>query len=109
MKRFVWVMMQVSILLTGLALATMARAETPAIDSPPEVIELKDIHVRFKVKVFGLARLMGRFERLRGELIGGKDGEGAAVRRSEFGLNTLQHVVSDEVEIIVAMNADAGE
>jgi len=33
----------------------------------------------------------------------------ATIRRSEFGLNTLQHIVSDEVEIIVAMNTDAGE
>jgi len=197
MKRFVWVMMQVSVLLTGLALASVARAETSAIDSQPEVIDLKDIYVRFKVKVFGLTRIMGRFDRLRGELTSATDGEGLAVRmhidvdsintddawrddylrgptffkaehyphitfsgsclsygekgsgrivgdlslhgttrrvvfevqavsvpesgsaggyqatatirRSEFGLNTLQHIVSDEVEIIVAMNTDAGE
>jgi polyisoprenoid-binding protein YceI len=197
MKRFVWVMMQVSILLTGLALATMARAEDPAIDSPPKVIELKDIHVRFKVKVFGLARIMGRFDRLRGELTSTTDGEGlgvrmhidvdsintddawrddylrgptffkaehypyitfsgscrsygengsglivgdlslygttkrvvfkvqavsvpeggsagryqatAIIRRSEFGLKSLQHIVSDKVEIIVAMNTDSGD
>jgi polyisoprenoid-binding protein YceI len=33
----------------------------------------------------------------------------AIIRRSEFGLNTLQHIVSDEVEIIVAMNTDSGD
>ena len=33
----------------------------------------------------------------------------ATIRRSDFGLNTLQHIVSDEVEIIVAMNTDAGD
>ena len=32
----------------------------------------------------------------------------ATIRRSEFGLNRLQHIVSDEVEIIVAMNTQAG-
>ena len=109
MKQLVWITTLVLTLVTGLAFSTVTRAEDPSIDAPRAVIVLRDIYVSFKVKVFGLARLMGRFERLRGELIGGKDGEGAAVRRSEFGLNTLQHVVSDEVEIIVAMNADAGE
>jgi len=196
MKRFVKIMIQVSILLTGLAFATVARAENPVIDSSLEVIELKDIYVRFKVKVFGLARIIGRFDRLRGELISAADGEGVAVRmhidansvntddgwrddylrgptffkakhyphitfsgsclsvgdngsgfivgnlsllgttkrivfkvqpagvaeggstggyqatatirRSDFGLKALQHIVSDEVEIIVAMNTDAG-
>ena len=32
----------------------------------------------------------------------------ATIRRSEFGLHSLQHIVSDEVEIIVAMNAQVG-
>lgn len=31
----------------------------------------------------------------------------AVIRRSEFGLTNLKHIVSDEVEIIVAMNAGA--
>ena len=185
------------ILLTGLAFATAAWAENPVTDSSPEVVELKDIYVRFKVRVFGLARIMGRFDRLRGELTSATDGEGATVRmhidvdsvntddawrdnylrgptffkvehyphitfsgsclsdgengsgrivgdlslhgttkrvvfqvqavgvpgsgsaggyqatatirRSDFGMNTLQHIVSDKVEIIVAMNTDAGK
>jgi len=33
----------------------------------------------------------------------------ATIRRSDFGMNTLQHIVSDKVEIIVAMNTDAGK
>ena len=196
MKRFLWIMMQISILATGLALAGVTRAENPAFDSPPEVIELEDIYVRFKVKVFGLVRILGRFDRLRGEMTSATEGDAVAVRvhidvdsvntddawrdnflrgptffkaehyphitfsgfcqsygengsarmvgdlslhgttrqvvfevqaaglsgsggawgyqatatirRSEFGLNSLPHIVSDEVEIIVAMNTDAG-
>ena len=33
----------------------------------------------------------------------------ATIRRSGFGMKRLQHIVSDKVEIIVAMNTDAGE
>ncbi len=31
------------------------------------------------------------------------------IRRSEFGLNAMQHLISDEVEIIVAMQSDAAD
>ncbi|MGB5300041.1 MAG: YceI family protein, partial [Thiogranum sp.] len=80
MKRFLWIMMQISILATGLALAGVTRAENPAFDSPPEVIELEDIYVRFKVKVFGLVRILGRFDRLRGELTSAAERDAVAFR-----------------------------
>jgi polyisoprenoid-binding protein YceI len=45
------------------------------------------------------------------EPINPKSGQGAAayqaktvIRRSEFGLNAMEHVISDEVEIVVAIN-----
>ena len=80
MKRFSRILMQALILTTGLAFASVIRAEHVAGDSPPAVIELIDIYVRFKIKVFGLARVKGRFDRLRGELISAAEGEGSAVR-----------------------------
>lgn len=194
MKRCIRAMLQVSILATGLAVSGVVLADNATIDSPSAVVALKDIYVHFKVKVFGLAGIKGRFERLHGELISaakgqatavrmhidvgsvttddewrddylrgptffkaeryphitfsgfcqsfgengagrivgdlslhgttrqvvfevqgvrasGRDGAGgyqatATIRRSEFGLHSLQHIVSDEVEIIVAMNTD---
>ena len=194
MKRFRRALTLVSVLAIGLLPGSLVRAENPVIASPSAVVELKDVYVRFKVKVFGLARIRGRFDRLHGELISaaggdatavrmridagsvttddqwrddylrgatffkaeryphitfsgvceshGENGAGrivgelslhgvtrqvvfdvreisatgggggyqatATIRRSEFGLNRLQHIVSDEVEIIVAMNTEAG-
>ena len=181
-------------LITGLAFSTVTRAGDPS-SRTAEVIDLREIYVRFKVKVFGLARVMGRFERLRGRIVSDAEGQGrdvhmhidvdsvntnharrddylrgptffaaekhphitfsgsclygvadgtgriigdlslrgvtrrvtfevqalspaenggsggyqatATIRRSQFGLNTLRHIVSDEVEIIVAMNPGA--
>ena len=50
------------------------------------------------------------------ESLGLKPGRGTAVyqaktviRRSEFGLNALEHVISDEIEITVAMNTGSAE
>ena len=192
MKQWLRMTTLVLILATGLAFSAETRAEDPSIDSASAVTDLKDLYVRFKVKVFGLARIIGRFERLRGKMVSDADGQGAdvhmhidvdsvntndegrddylrgptffaaeqhpqitfsgsclyrvqdgtrhivgdlslrgvtrrvtfkveplsheegsasggyqataTIRRSEFGLTTLQHIVSDEVEIIVAMN-----
>ena len=196
MKQLIRITTLVLMLVTGLAFSTVTRAEDPSIDSPQAVIVLRDIYVSFKVKVFGLVRIMGRFDRLRGKMVSDADGKStnvhmhidvnslntndawrddylrgptffsaehyphitfsgsclsgkedgvgrivgnlslhgitrrvifkvktlsppdggrsgtyqatATIQRSDFGLNTLQHVVSDEVEIIVAMNAGTG-
>ncbi len=196
MQQLVRMTSLVLILAMGVTVSAVARAGEPAVESAPVVIDLRDIYVRFKVKVFGLVRIMGRFERLRGELVSDADGAGtdvhmhievdsvntdhagrddylrgpmffaaaqhphitfsgsclhgvkdgagrivgdlslrgvtrrvtfevqslsdagsggssgyqatATIRRSEFGLDSLKHLVSDEVEIIVAMNAGTG-
>jgi len=193
MRQIIRITTLVLMLVTGLAFSTVTRAEDSSIDSPRAVIVLRDIYVSFKVKVLGLVRIKGRFDRLRGEMVSAADGKGtnvhmhidvnslntndawrddylrgptffsaehyphitfsgsclsgkedgagrivgnlslrgitrrvifkvktlsppdggrsgtyqatATIQRSDFGLNTLQHVVSDEVEIIVAMNA----
>lgn len=192
MKKWVGMATLVLILTTGTALSAEPGVEYSSADSTQVLTDLKDIYVRFKVKVFGLARIMGRFDRLRGKMISDADGRGTDVhmhidvdsvntnheerddylrgptffaaeqhphiifsgsclhraedgsrhivgnlslhgvtrrvifevqprgsvdgenaggyqattiiRRSEFGLTTLKHIVSDEVEIIVAMN-----
>jgi len=196
MKQLLRITILVLMLVTGLAFSAVTKAADPSIESPRAVVVLRDVYVHFKVKVFGLARIKGRFDRLRGEMVSDTDGQGtdihmhidvnsvntndtwrddvlrgptffatehyphitfsgsclsdeedgagrivgslslhgitrrvtfevktlsapegdhggtyqatATIRRSDFGLNTLKHVVSDEVEIIVAMNAGAG-
>ena len=192
MNKLVRMATLVLILANGTALSAEPGVEYSTADSAQVLTDLKDIYVRFKVKVFGLARIMGRFDRLRGSMIsdanggaadvhmhidvdsvntnheerddylrgptffaakqhphsifsgsclyrtkdgtrhivgdlslrgvtrrvifevqplGATDDKGVAgyqatttIRRSEFGLNTLKHIVSDEVEIVVAMN-----
>lgn len=195
MRQLVRITILILMLATGLSFSAETRAEDPSLYSPPAEFDLRDIYVRFKVKVFGLARIMGRFDRLRGEMVSDADGQGAdvhmhidvdsvntnhadrddylrgptffaaeqhphitfsgsclyglragtgrivgdlslrgitrrvtfevetlspsegggsgtyqataTIRRSDFGLNTLKHIVSDEIEIIVAMNTGA--
>lgn len=193
MKQLLRMTTLVLILTTGLAFSADTRAGEPSVNSTTAAINLKDIYVRFKVKVFGLARVIGRFDRLSGKMVSDADGHGtdvhmhidaesvntdhqerddylrgptffaaeqhphitfsgsclsgikdgtgrivgnlslrgvtrrvifevqplgpvesggntgyqatATIRRSDFGLKTLKHIISDEVEIIVAMNA----
>jgi len=192
MKRLIWTMTSIFVVVTGLAGAPRALAEEPSVDAAPETIDLSNVYVQFKVRVLGLVSIIGHFDRLfgaftndtqsdstavrmridaasvntddkwrddylrgptffatdrypditfsglclsRGEnggrqLVGNlklrgrsrpvvfdiesldlKPGRGAAVytaktviRRSEFGLNAMEHVISDEIEITVAMN-----
>lgn len=178
----------------GLAgwLSAPASATEPRFETGEEIIELDSASVRFQVRLFGLARVVGQFERLVGRLVHDNDPESGEVhmqievssvntedawrddylrgptffdaerfpeisfsgtcvntgidgrrrivgelslrgmtrpvafdiepegavdeyggqhyqaktviRRSEFGLNSLRHIVSDEVEITVAMH-----
>ncbi len=78
MKRFLWILAQASIVVTGLASAALVRAADAG--TRPETTELTDIAVHFKVKVLGMARITGRFDRLRGELLPAAEGEDPAVR-----------------------------
>lgn len=45
-----------------------------------EVIDLGNASVRFQVRVLGLAQIVGRFERLSGELVSGAERESGSVR-----------------------------
>jgi polyisoprenoid-binding protein YceI len=199
MKRPIWMLvgaLMVSAVLTG---PPGVRAGEPAAGSASEVIDPDSLYVRFKVRVFGLISVVGRFERLLGRFLNDPQGDTtgvsmrieaasvttddawrdaylrgptffasdryphimfsgsclrrgddgvlrlvgdlrirgrsrpvvfefepvdavqaddtgpyrakAVIRRSEFGLDAMQHVISDEVEIIVAMRdggADTG-
>jgi polyisoprenoid-binding protein YceI len=195
MKRQTWNLTSVLMLVTALAgpAGAEARQPPPALDSA--VIDAGDLHVRFKVRVFGLLSISGHFNRLYGTLVSDTQGDTTGVRmqidagsvttddawrddllrgprffatdrypritfsgaclgrgdngalqlagnlslrgrsrpvvfefqpvsagrdsrariyqartvirRSEFGLNAMQHLIGDEVEIIVAMQTDA--
>ncbi len=197
MKRLIWMTAAVFVLVTGLTGSPRTLADEPSAQAAPEMVDLSNIYVQFKVKVFGLISVIGRFDRLfgafmndgdsdttavrmridatsvttddawrddylrgptffatdrypditfsglclsRGEngvkkLVGNlnmrgtsrpvvfeiestnlKPGRRAAayqaktvIRRSEFGLNAMENVVSDEVEIIVAMNPGSAD
>ena len=193
MKRLVGIPTSVLLLLAALATPALAETIEPSPASAAETIDPDRVHVQFKVKVFGMVSVKGRFDRLLGKFVnspkGGAtgvrmqidadsvttddqwrddylrgptffavdryphitfsgrclgrgdngvmqlagqlslrgrsrpvvfefesvdtslDNPGATyhartvIRRSEFGLNAMQHLISDEVEIIVAMHA----
>jgi polyisoprenoid-binding protein YceI len=195
MKHLLRSMTRVLVLIVGGLAPITGQAIEPYLDAMPMVINLGNSAVRFQVKLFGLARIVGQFERLTGKMVssGGegscrvhmridvtrvntndavidaylrvpgffytekypqiifsssrlvlgdnglqqivgdlslhgttklvvfhieatdstsnpdKDTNGfqakATIKRSEFGLNSLKHIVSDEVEIIVVMQA----
>ncbi len=193
MKRLIWFLTPVLILVTALAGPAGAETSEASPSSAPETIDPGKVHVLFKVRVFGLLSVMGRFDRLFGNFVNSPEGRATGVRmqidassvttddewrddylrgprffateryphitfsgaclgrgengamqlagnlslrgrsrpvvfefesvsaqpddgagsyqartvirRSEFGLNAMQHLISDEVEIIVAMQA----
>ena len=195
MRARIWSLASVLMLVTTLAAPAGAGAGEPSLAAAPEAIDPGKVHVRFKVRVFGLLSINGHFNRLHGKFVsdtqGGTTGvrmqidagsvttddawrddllrgprffaterypritfsgtclargrngamqlagnlslrgrsrpvvfelESASaapdnragvyrartvIRRSEFGLNAMQHLISDEVEIIVAMQTDA--
>jgi polyisoprenoid-binding protein YceI len=200
MQRLIWTITSIFIVVTGLAGSPRAQAEEPsfdAADAAPEMIDLSNVYVHFKVRVLGLVSIMGRFDRLfgaftndtqsdstavrmridassvntddewrddylrgptffatdrypditfsglclsRGEnggkqLVGKLNVRGRSrpvvfdiesvnptpghrtavyqaktvIRRSEFGLNAMEHVISDEVEIMVAMKTGSAD
>lgn len=192
MQQTLRLMTQVVVLVMAGVGPFATHANEPRIDTVHEVVELEQATVRFQVKLFGLARLVGHFERLYGKLVHGDDPDTGQVhmqievssvntddewrddylrgptffdaerypeisfsgtclelgvdgrkrivgelslhgmtrpvafdvepagsdnvyssnryqartviKRSEFGLNSLRHIVSDEVEITVAMH-----
>ena len=74
-----------SVLLLVLALvgsqlfSLYARAEEPE-GLSPVVTVLGDVYVQFKVRVFGLVGIVGRFERMQGEVTTASDGTETGVR-----------------------------
>ena len=197
MKRLFKVTIPMFLLAAALAGPVRAESEGFYPASAVEPIAPGKVHVRFKVKVFGLLSVMGRFDRLFGGFVSSPEGhttgvrmqidassvttddawrddylrgpsffatdsyphitfsgrclgrgdDGAmqlagnlslrgtsrpvvfefestgtetddsadvyrartTIRRSEFGLNAMEHLISDEVEITVAMQATAGD
>jgi|GEM_PF-2436101 polyisoprenoid-binding protein YceI len=193
MKRLAGIPTSVLLLVTVLAAPTVAETSPPSLASAVETIDPGKVHVQFKVRVFGLLSVKGRFDRLFGKFVNSPKGPVTGVRmqidansvrtddkwrddylrgpsffaadryphitfsgrclgrgdngvmqlaghlslrgrsrpvifefesvdtsldnsaatyhartvirRSEFGLNAMQHLISDEVEIIVAMQA----
>lgn len=197
MKRLICTITAIFVVVSGLSGSPRALAEEPSAGTAPAMIDLGNVFVRFKVRVFGLINIKGRFDRLagvftndsqsdstavrmridatsvttdddwrddllrgptffatdrypaitfsgwclsRGEdgrkrLVGNLNVRGKSrtvvfdvepirlqpghspavyqaktvIRRSEFGLNAMKNVISDEVEITVAMNAGSAQ
>lgn len=195
MKRLIWRLTSVLIVVTALAAPAGVAAGELSPASASEAIDPGKVDVRFKVRVFGVLSIMGHFNRLYGKFVSNTQGsrtgvrmqidassvttddewrddflrgpsffatdryphitfsgaclgrgeKGAmqlagnlslrgtsrpvvfefdsvsaksdssaaiyqartVIRRSEFGLNAMEHLISDEVEIIVAMQSGA--
>jgi polyisoprenoid-binding protein YceI len=71
-----WLLM----LLIALAGPKGVRADEPFVHGASQMIDPQKVHVRFKVRVFGLISIAGRFERLLGVFLSNADGEPARVR-----------------------------
>jgi len=195
MKRLIWRLTSVLIVVTALAAPAGVAAGELSPASASEAIDPGKVDVRFKVRVFGVLSIMGHFNRLYGKFVSNTQGSRTGVRmqidassvttddewrddflrgpsffatdrypqitfsgaclgrgengamqlagnlslrgrsrpvvfefdsvsaksdssaaiyqartvirRSEFGLNAMEHLISDEVEIIVAMQSGA--
>lgn len=195
MKRLIWRLTSVLIVVTALAAPAGVAAGELSPASASEAIDPGKVDVRFKVRVFGVLNIMGHFNRLYGKFVSNTQGSRTGVRmqidassvttddewrddflrgpsffatdrypqitfsgaclgrgengamqlagnlslrgrsrpvvfefdsvsaksdssaaiyqartvirRSEFGLNAMKHLISDEVEIIVAMQSGA--
>ena len=80
MKRLIWSLTSVLIVVTALAGSAGAESKEPSLRYPSEVIDAGKVHVRFKVKVFGVLSVMGHFKRLYGEFVGNTEGGTTGVR-----------------------------
>jgi len=197
MKRLAGILTSVLLLVAVLAAPTVAETSALSPASAVETIDPGKVHVQFKVRVFGLLSIKGRFDRLFGKFVNNPKGPATGVRmqidansvttddqwrddylrgptffavdryphitfsgrclgrgdngvmqlaghlslrgrsrpvvfefepvdtsldnseatyqartvirRSDFGLNAMQHLISDEVEIIVAMQAGSND
>ena len=80
MKRLIWSLTSVLIAASALASSAGAESREPSLHYPSEVIAPGKVHVRFKVKVFGVLSIMGHFNRLYGEFVSNTEGGRTGVR-----------------------------
>jgi polyisoprenoid-binding protein YceI len=80
MKRLIRIQTSVLLLLTALATPTLAETGGPSPASAVETIDPDRVHVQFKVKVFGLVSVKGRFARLFGNFVNSPKGGATGVR-----------------------------
>jgi polyisoprenoid-binding protein YceI len=73
-------MTSIFVVVTALAGSPRALAEEPSVDTTPEMIDLSDVYVRFKVRVLGLVSIIGRFDRLFGAFTNDTQSDSTAVR-----------------------------
>jgi polyisoprenoid-binding protein YceI len=80
MKRLILSLTSALIVVTALAGSAGAQARDPSLRYASEMIDAGKVHVRFKVKVFGVLSVMGHFNRLYGEIVSNTDGGTTGVR-----------------------------
>ena len=80
MKRLVGIPTSVLLLLAALATPTLAETTEPSPASAVETIDPDRVQVQFKVKVFGLVSVKGRFDRLFGKFVNSPKGGATGVR-----------------------------
>jgi polyisoprenoid-binding protein YceI len=80
MKRLVGITTSVLLLLTALTTPTVAETSEPSPATAVETIDPDRVHVQFKVKVFGLVSVKGRFDRLFGKFVNSPKGRTTGVR-----------------------------
>lgn len=80
MKRIIWTITSIFVVVTGLAGSPRVLAEEPFADAAREMIDLSNVYVRFKVRVLGLVSIVGRFDRLFGAFTNDPQSDSTAVR-----------------------------
>jgi polyisoprenoid-binding protein YceI len=80
MKLLVCTITAIFVVVTGLSGAPRALAEEPSVDATPAMTDLGNVFVRFKVRVFGLLNIKGRFDRLAGAFTNDSRNDSTAVR-----------------------------
>jgi polyisoprenoid-binding protein YceI len=80
MKLLVCTITAIFVVVAGLSGAPRALAEEPSVDATPAMTDLGNVFVRFKVRVFGLLNIKGRFDRLAGAFTNDSQSDSTAVR-----------------------------
>jgi len=80
MRQLLRTMTKVVILVAGSLGPVVGQASEPPLGPAAEVIDLGNASVRFQVKLFGLARIVGHFDRLNGKLVKSDDRQTGSAR-----------------------------